>query len=120
MTERAEPRQGVAYILGRIEGQLETVNKTLAEDRMASAQYRTDMRKELQANRDEVQKLKATVDGAVSDISEMKPKVDSLEARALMSAGAARLAVVLGKFAHIISAAIGGAVVFFLQKWLGR
>lgn len=108
--------EDVAFQLGGIRAQLETVLKTQAEDRMASAQYRTDIRKELREAHEDIGSVKSDLAMAKADIAEMKPKVITLEQRALMSAGAAKLAIVLGKFAHIISAAVGGAIVIILDK----
>lgn len=109
--------ESVAFQLGSIKSSLETIAKTQAEDRMASAQYRTDIRKEIGISRDGINDLKNKVDLANHEIAEMKPKVISLEQRALMSAGAAKLAIVLGKAAHVISAAIGAAIVVILERW---
>jgi hypothetical protein len=118
MTERAP--QDLSFTLGRIMQQLDTITGTLSEDRKASAQYRTDIRKELTAVRDDISGVRSDLVLAKQNISDMKPKVDSLDTRASMSKGAVNLAIALGKFAHILSAAIGGAVVFFLERWFGR
>jgi hypothetical protein len=114
-----EPRN-VDYALGRIEAQLGTITQTLSEDRMASASYRTEVRKQLADTSEKVGRVSGDLHAAKEDIAEMKPKVVSLEQRALMSKGAAQLAVLLGKFAHIVSAAIGALVAILFERWLHR
>jgi len=116
----AEPREpkNVDYALGRIEAQLDTITRTLSEDRTSSAQYRTDIRRQLGDTSEKLGKLSGDLNSAKDDIAEIKPKVVSLEERALMSKGAANLAIVLAKFAHVLSAAIGGAIVLLLERWM--
>lgn len=106
----------VSYELGGIKNALDTITRTLSEDRLASAQYRTDIRKELTAARDAIKDVGSALDMTKKDVAEMKPKVESLDQRALMSKGAANFAIILGKAAHIISAAVGGAIVLILDK----
>src|SRR3979490_1062212 len=100
MTDR--PSHDVSYALGGIQNALDTITKTLSEDRMASAQYRTDVRKEMAEQRDAINEVGTDLTVAKNAIADMKPKVDSLEQRALMSKGAANFAILLGKFAHVI------------------
>lgn len=108
----------VSFALGGIKSQLEAVLRTQSEDRTASAQYRTDIRKELQKTNDVIATVKTDVTIAKNDIAKMKPTVESLDQRAMMSKGAANFAIVLGKFAHLIAAALGGVVALLLDKWL--
>lgn len=117
MTEPREPRN-VDYALGRVEAQLQSIGTTLSEDRLASASYRTDIRRQLAETDEKLGKMFSELHSAKSDISEMKPKVESLNQRALMSKGAANLAIILGKAAHILSAALGAGIVVLLQRWL--
>lgn len=110
----------VSYELGAIKSSLDTITRTLSENRTADASYRTDIRKELAAQTAAINAVQTDIVIAKRDIADMRPKVDSLDQRSLMTKGAANLAVVLGKAAHIISAAIGGALVFMLERWLNR
>lgn len=112
------PSADVSYQLGSIQNALDTITKTLSEDRMASAQYRTEIRREMKDTRDAIDAVRTDLTLAKNDISTMKPTVDSLEQRAMMSKGAANLAIALGKFAHVMSAAVGGIVAIFLERWL--
>ncbi len=119
MAEPREPRN-VDYALGRIEAQLAMITQTLSEDRMAAAQYRTDVRRQLADTGEKLGAVSGDLHSAKEDIAEMKPKVVSLEQRALMSKGAAQFAVLLGKFGHILIAAAGGGVAILLERWLRR
>lgn len=109
----------VSYELGGINKQLETITRTLSENRLADAQYRTGIREEMGKQRDAIGAVATDMTIAKNAIADMKPKVESLDQRAAMSKGAANLAIVLGKFAHVISAAIGAGLVFLLERWLG-
>ena len=115
--ERREPKN-VDYELGRIVAQLDGITKTLSDDRTASAQYRTDVRRQLAETGEKLGKVCGDLHSAKEDIAEMMPKVVSLEHRALMSKGAANLAILLGKFAHVVSAMIGGIIAILLERWL--
>lgn len=117
MVERREPIN-VDYALGKIQAQLDAITKTLSEDRSASAQYRTEVRRQLADTGEKLGKVSGDLHSAKEDIAEMMPKVVSLEHRALMSKGAANLAILLGKFAHVVSAAIGGIIAILLERWL--
>lgn len=112
------PPHDVSYALGGIQQALDTITRTLSEDRMASAQYRTDIRKEIGTQRDAINAIGSELSLAKKDIGDMKPKVDSLDQRALMSKGAANFAIILGKFAHVISAGIGGIFAVLIERWL--
>lgn len=108
----------VSYELGGIKQSLETITRTLSENRLADAQYRTGVRENMEKQRDSLTAVANDMALAKKDIADMKPTVESLEQRALMSAGAAKLAVILGKFAHVVSAALGAGFVFLLERWL--
>lgn len=119
------PTHDVSYELGGINKQLEAITRTLSENRTADAQYRTGVRQEMKEQRDaiggvgnDLALVKRDVADTKKSIAEIEPKVDSLEARALMSKGAANLAIILGKAAHFISAAIGGALVLLLDRFV--
>lgn len=117
MTER--PVHDVSFELGGIKSSLDTITRTLSENRTADAQYRTSIRAEMKVQSDAIGAVATDMIVAKNAIADMKPKVESLDDRAKMSKGAQNLAVILAKAAHIISAAIGGAIVFFLTRWLG-
>lgn len=117
MIERAPD---VSYELGGINKQLETITRTLSENRLADAQYRTGIREEMGKQRDAIGAVATDMTIAKNAIADMKPKVESLDQRAAMSKGAANLAIVLGKFAHVVSAALGAGIVFLLERLLGR
>lgn len=65
----------LSHTLGRIENALETITKTLSEDRMAAAQYRTEMRRDLTTVRETVTDLKNRVNYNADEIAEMKSDV---------------------------------------------
>lgn len=69
----------LSHTLGRIEQSLETITKTLSEDRMASAQYRTEVRRDLSAVRDMVHDLKNRVNNTADDLAELRPDVEDLK-----------------------------------------
>lgn len=120
------PNHDVSYELGGINKQLEAITRTLSENRTADAQYRTGIREEMGKQRDAISGVgndltlvKKDVSDTKEDISDIKPKLKSLEDRALMSKGAANFAIVVGKFVHIISAAVGAFIVILFERWLG-
>lgn len=117
MTER--PVHDVSFELGGIKSSLDTITRTLSENRTADAQYRTGIREEMGKQREAIGAVATDMTIAKNAIADMKPKVESLDDRAKMSKGAQNLAVILAKGAHIISVAIGGAIVFFLTRWFG-
>lgn len=122
MTERTTD---LPYTLGRIEQQLDTITKTLSENRSADAQYRTGIREEMGKQRDLINGVgsdlavaKRDIADTKEDIADIKPRMKSLEDRAMMSKGAANFAIILGKFAHIISAGIGGILAVLIERYL--
>lgn len=114
--DRVPPQNEMAFMLGQIQAGQTIIQQTLSEDRLASAQYRTEVRKELKEHSERMQAMKAQLAGAIEDIHEMKPKVASLDERATMSKGAAQLAVVLGKAGQFIWAGMGAVVVLLLDR----
>jgi septal ring factor EnvC (AmiA/AmiB activator) len=113
----ADRPHDVSYELGGINKQLEAITRTLSEDRTASAQYRTDIRKEIATQTAAISAVQTDVLMAKSDIADMKPKVESLNERALMSKGAQNFAILLSRFAHVISAGIGGIIVLLIDRY---
>lgn len=123
MTDR--PAHDVSYELGGIKQQLETITRTLSENRSADAQYRTGIREEMGKQRDAISEVNTKVTITQRDISdtkqavdEIKPKLKSLEDRALMSKGAANFAIAVGKVGHVIMAALGGIVALLIERWM--
>lgn len=114
----ADRPHDVSYELGGIKQALETITRTLSENRLADAQYRTDVRKEMTIQHDAIAAVAGDMAMAKKDIADLMPTVESLEQRALMSKGAANFAIILGKFAHIISAGIGGVLVLLLDRFI--
>jgi hypothetical protein len=117
----------LSRVLGGIETELKTIVRTQSEDRMSAATYRTDMRRDFKEMHDDFNTVQSDVQGVQSDVrivtekvAEMYPTVVKLDQAAMMSKGAVNLVVVLGKFAHIISALIGGVVAVVLGKWLAK
>lgn len=120
------PVHDVSFELGGIKNALDTITRTLSENRTADAQYRTGIRQEMANQATAINGIGTDVALAKKDIADtkkviddIKPKVESLEARANMSKGAANFAIALGKFAHVISAALGAGIAFLLERWLG-
>jgi hypothetical protein len=116
MTER--PVHDVSYELGGIKTALETITRTLSENRLADATYRTGIREEMGKQRDAINEVGNDLVIAKNDIADMKPKVESLNQRALMSKGAANLAILIGKVGHVITAGIGGIIALLVERWL--
>lgn len=122
MTDRPHD---VSYELGGIKSALDMITRTLSENRLADAQYRTGIREEMGKQRDAIGSVgndlaiaKRDIADTKEDIADIKPKMASLEARALMSKGAANLAIILGKGAHIISAGLGAIIAVVIERWM--
>lgn len=108
--------------LGGIEKSLEIVLKTLSEDRISSATYRTDIRGEFSKLKDQVQDTqdqihdsKADIRSATETLTELRPKVHTLEQAAAIHQG-------IGRFKEAVWRAIyglfGGAVAVAIGKIL--
>jgi hypothetical protein len=118
MPDRERQPHEVSYELGGIKQSLDTITRTLSENRVSDALYRTDIRRELTLQNEAINVIVRDLGIAKRDITDMKPKVDSLDQRAMMSKGAAHLAILLGRFAHVISAAVGGIFAVIAERWL--
>lgn len=112
------PVHDVSFELGGIKASLDTITRTLSENRTADAQYRTGIRDEMGKQRDLINGVGNDLAIAKRDIDDMRPKVESLYERATMSRGAAVLATALGKAGHVIVAGIGGIIALLLERWL--
>lgn len=113
-----ERQTDVSFELGAIKNALDTITRTLSENRLADASYRTDVRREMAEQHDAINAVGNELSLAKRDITDMKPKVDSLNERAAMSKGATNLAVILSKGAHVISAGLGAIIAVLLERWL--
>lgn len=102
----------LSHALGGIEKQLELITKTLSEDRLASATYRTQMRNDLTVVRDAVHDLKNKVDNHAEQLAEMKPDVSDYVQRRAEAIG-------MSKLAHL-GAALGGGSFALAVQWLLR
>ena len=120
----ADRPHDVSYELGGIKNALDTITRTLSENRLADAQYRTGIREEMGKQRDAISGVgndlaiaKRDIADTKEDISKIQPKLQSLEDRALMSKGAQNLAIWLSKGAHVVSAGIGGIIVLLIDRY---
>jgi hypothetical protein len=77
--------------LGAIEAKLDMVAKTQAEDRVASAQYRTDMRRDLTDVRDSVGDLKNRVNNNADELALIRPDIDDYRKHKHQIEGASKL-----------------------------
>lgn len=114
----ADRPHDVSFELGSIKSSLDTITRTLSENRTADAQYRTGIREQMAKQSDAITTVGHDLAIAKKDIADMKPKVESLDQRAMMSKGAANLAIALGKFAHVISAGIGAVLVLLIDRFV--
>lgn len=106
MTERGIDE--LSRVLGGIENQLQTVTKTLSEDRVASAQYRTDIRREVADIKDSVQQARMMIETCKSGLEEMRPKVMAMEQTQLRGEGATKLAQFVAKAIYYLMALLAG------------
>lgn len=98
----------LSRVLGGIEKELQTVARTLAEDRIAAASYRTDIRRELATVKDSVQSINIDTRGCKVDIADMKPKVLALEITGIKAAGAWDFGSMIIKIFYLIVALCTG------------
>lgn len=119
------PVHDVSFELGAIKSSLDTIMRTLSDNRLADAQYRTGIREEMGKQRDaigsvasDVSLVKRDTADTKQDIAEINPRLKSLEDRALMSKGAANFAIILGKVGHVIMAGLGGICALLIERWL--
>lgn len=106
MTERGIDE--LSRVLGGIENQLKTVVTTQSEDRLASAQYRTDIRREVASIKDSVQGALALIETCKAGLEEMKPKVADLMKNKLQEEGANKLAQLIAKVIYALLALLAG------------
>jgi hypothetical protein len=98
----------LSRVLGGIEKELQTVTRTLADDRISAASYRTDIRRELAAVKDSVQNINADTRECKTDIADMKPKVLALEVKSIKAAGAWDVGSVIAKILYLLAAMCAG------------
>lgn len=105
--------------LGEIVNELRTVTRTQGEDRVSSAQYRTDMRKDMGAIRDAQGEAKTDIKIALTRLDQMTPIVEVLERNRLMTLGAGKVAVIVVRSVWALGAVISGIVGAWLHKKFG-
>ena len=122
--EAEEQVGNVSFMLGQLKQGMETIIKTLSEDRSASAQYRTDIRKEIAALRDDYHEVRTDLKTVKEKIEKIEPKVMELEEKDHREQGAKTLAVsvgsFLGKAAQLAIGAIGGGMAVLAEKLLHK
>jgi hypothetical protein len=101
----------LSHTLGRIENALETITKTQSEDRVASAAYRTDMRREMTTIRETVFDLKNRVNNNADEIAEMKADVTDYRVTKAQGVGVWNAAKTLWTVVIGLGAAGLGAIV---------
>ena len=100
----------LSHTLGRIEQALDTITKTLSEDRMASASYRTEIRRDLTAVRDMVHDLMNKVNNNSDDIAEIMPHVEDWKTTQAKGVGVWNTAKVIWTIGIGLGAAGIGAI----------
>jgi hypothetical protein len=122
MTDETETVGNVSFMLGQLKQGMETILKTLGEDRLASAQYRTDIRNEIAGLRKEYHDVSSDLTIVKEKIEKIEPKVEALEQKHDREEGARSFAVsagsALGKFAQLILGAVGGSLAVVVERWL--
>lgn len=107
-------------MLGGLQKGSDVILKTLSEDREAAARYRTEIRAELAGLRNEYNAVQSDLKLIKDKVEKMEPKVENLEQGRLIREGAHQFAGFLGKAVYAIWAAIGGAVVVFIEKLMHK
>jgi hypothetical protein len=85
------PLDPLSQMLGEMNAKLDMVAKTQAEDRVASAQYRTDMRRDLGEVRDLTSDLKNRVNNTADELAELRPDVEDYRKHKHQIEGASKL-----------------------------
>lgn len=98
----------LSRVLGGIEKELQTVARTLADDRIAAASYRTDIRRELASVKDSVQSINGDTRICKMDIIDIKPKVLALEISSMKASGAWDLGSTIVRVFYLIVALCAG------------
>lgn len=106
MTERGIDE--LSRVLGGIEAGLATVIKTLADDRIASASYRTDIRREFANLSESVQGVTNDTRTCKSELADMKPKLSALEIKNIKRETAFRLGSAVINVLYLIAALLAG------------
>lgn len=101
----------LSHTLGRIESALDLITKTLNEDRIASASYRTDIRRDLTNVRDMVHDLRNKVENTANDLADMKPDVDDYRLMKAKGLGAWSTAKIIWTILIGLGAAGIGAII---------
>jgi hypothetical protein len=105
------------FFLGGVQKSLQSIERTLAEDRLAAAQYRTDIRKEIKNVSDQTLTVHGELRLTAIAVDDIRPKVEELWQHRQRSVGAGRLWSSFGQLAHIFSAALGGVIAVLTSHW---
>lgn len=109
------------YALGQIDAKLGTITQTLSEDRLSDAQFRTWVREQTEDQNVRLGKVETQVHGLGEKITDVMPRVRTLEDRAIEALGSARAWKIMGKLGQAAAGAIGGLVALVLERiWRGH
>lgn len=114
MNPRSPTGKSVEFLLGEIHSQNTIIQQTLSEDRQASAQYRTEVRRELKDHSERMAKLEGAQKAVADDVTEIKPIVIHLEQQRNQAVGA----MSLGRWLWTVIAGGAGAGVLAGLQWL--
>lgn len=106
----------LGFILGRLENGQVIIQQTLSEDRMASAQYRTEVRQRLSDYGERLTFIEASLANQTGDISEMRPKISALEAAAHQSIGVRNFLSASKGLVQLILGLVGASIALLIDK----
>lgn len=116
----------LSVTIGKLLGGVETLTRTAGEDRMAAAQYRTDMRREMKeqsgtlgAITGEVKGLKDNVTFMQKDIDALQRDVSEYRTHRDQFMGAAKLGKMLWAVLIAVSGLVGAAVSTLVSALIG-
>lgn len=118
---RADPNDAdLAYMMGQITTQLALVQQTLSEDRLSSAQYRTEVRAVLNGLTDRLTHVEGSLENQERDFTAMKPKVELLENQALMRRGVTNFFTAVKGMIQLALGFLGATIALFMEKYFFR
>ena len=95
-------------LLGGLQKATDIIIAAQSDDRKSAAQYRTDIRNEIAALRNEYHDVQSDLKLIKTKVDSMEPKVDKLEQKDFGREGAHRAAAAFGKVIQFLIAAVGG------------
>jgi hypothetical protein len=98
----------LSLLLGEINAKVELVLKTQAEDRQASATYRTEIRRDLATLKANDGDLRNRVNNVTDEIAEMRPMVDAHQKLVLHAEGASKLTKII--WSVLTALGLGGVI----------